>query len=313
MKLVSALLISLFLSACAVEVGDEPAIDPDATTDEVVTPTVEQLFATAAMEVIERAGGETPGKSAATATPITYHGGPIMLGTTKVYVIWYGNWTGNTALTIVPAFLQALGGSPYFNINTSYSNAAGARVSNALGFGGQTTDAYSRGKALGDNDVAMVIATALAAKKLSRDASGIYVVLSSADVNETSGMCTRYCGWHTYGTLNGALTRVAYLGNPDRCPTSCEAQTGKSPNANPGADGLVSVLAHELDESVTDPNLNAWFDAQGAENADKCAWTFGTTHSVANGSRANVKLAGKDYLIQQNWMNVGAGSCALAH
>lgn len=313
MKLASALLISSFLSACAIEVGDEPAAVPDGTTDEVASPTVEQLFATETLEVIERAGGDTPGKAAATAVPIKYHGGPVMLGTTKVYIIWYGNWTGNTALTIVPAFAQALGGSPYFNINTTYSNAAGAKVSNALGFGGQTTDNYSRGKALGDYDVAMVIATALASKKLARDANGVYVVLSSADVNETSGMCARYCGWHSYGTLNGAETRVAYVGNPDRCPTSCEVQTGKSPNGNPGADGLVSILAHELDESVTDPDLSAWFDAQGGENADKCAWTYGTTRTVSNGSQANVKLGGKDYLIQQNWLNAGAGSCALAH
>ena len=26
---------------------------------------------------------------------------------------------------------------------------------------------------------------------------------------------------------------------------------------------------------LTDPQLNAWYDQQGDENADKCAWTFG--------------------------------------
>ena len=57
--------------------------------------------------------------------------------------------------------------------------------------------------------------------------------------------------------------------------------------------------------------LDAWYGAQGAENADKCAWNFGAMYNVANGSRANVKLGGKDYLIQQNWLNAGAGSCAL--
>ena len=174
------------------------------------------------------------------------------------------------------------------------------------------TDTGSRGKTLGDYDVAMVLASAIASKKLPADDAGIYVLLSSAEVAESSGFCTRYCGWHTYGVLNGAQRKISYVGNPDRCPTACEAQTGKSPNANPGADGLLSVLAHEIDETVTDPSLNAWYDAQGAENADKCAWKFGTTYAVANGSRANVKLAGKDYLIQQNWLNVGAGSCALA-
>ena len=308
MKLASTLLLSSLVSACMIDAGDEPAAEPDVTTDEVAAPTVDEL---AAPDVLEIIGAESY-RAVAAPPPIRYHGGPIMLGTTKVYVIWYGSWTGNTALTLVPVFVPALGGSSYFNINTTYTDASGAKVTNALGFGGQTTDAYSRGKLLGDSDVAMVVANALAAKKLVRDPSGIYVVLSSADVNETSGFCTRYCGWHTYGTLNGAQTRIAYVGNPDRCPTACEAQTARSPNGNPGADGLVSILAHELDESVTDPNLNAWFDAQGAENADKCAWTFGTTRTVANGSKANVKLGGKDYLLQQNWLNAGAGTCAMA-
>jgi len=41
---------------------------------------------------------------------------------------------------------------------------------------------------------------------------------------------------------------------------------------------MVSVMAHELEETISDPNLNAWYDSTGAENADKCAWTFGTTY-----------------------------------
>jgi hypothetical protein len=39
---------------------------------------------------------------------------------------------------------------------------------------------------------------------------------------------------------------------------------------------------------------------QGYENADKCAWTFGDTYSVGtSGAKANVNLAGQDYLIQR--------------
>ena len=48
---------------------------------------------------------------------------------------------------------------------------------------------------------------------------------------------------------------------------------------------MASILAHELEESVTDPDLNAWYDSRGGENADKCAWTFGTTYTAANGAR----------------------------
>jgi hypothetical protein len=304
MKIASMMLLASLTTACAVD-GDPPA-DPAAPDG-----TVDALADTEELPTLALAAPT----GQATAVPITYHGGAVMLGTTKVYLVWYGAWGTNTALTIVPNFVKALGGTPYFNINTSYSSKVGTKVtavSNALTLGGQTTDAYSRGKAIGDNDVAQIVATAIASKKLPGDDAGIYVVLTSADVNETSGFCTRYCGWHTYGQLNGAQRKISFIGNPDRCPTACEAQTAKSPNANPGADGMLSVLAHEIDETVSDPNLNAWYDAQGWENGDKCAWTFGTTYAVGNGSRANVKLGGKDYLIQQNWNATGAGSCALA-
>jgi hypothetical protein len=74
---------------------------------------------------------------------------------------------------------------------------------------------------------------------------------------------------------------------------------------------MASIIAHELEEAVTDPDLNAWYDPRGEENADKCAWTFGTTYLVANGSRANMKLGTMDYLIQQNWVNSGGGFCAV--
>src|SRR5689334_1949189 len=34
---------------------------------------------------------------------IYYHGGPLILGTTDVYFIWYGNWTNYTgATTLLP-------------------------------------------------------------------------------------------------------------------------------------------------------------------------------------------------------------------
>ena len=45
---------------------------------------------------------------------ITYHGGPVM-GTSSavnVYYIWYGNWSGNSATTILTNLAYGLGGSP---------------------------------------------------------------------------------------------------------------------------------------------------------------------------------------------------------
>src|SRR5262249_6185761 len=65
-----------------------------------------------------------------------------------------------------------------------------------------------------------------------------------------------------------------------------------------------SVIAHEVEETVTDPELNAWT----GENADMCAWTFGTEYT-SNGARANVRLGNRDFLIQRNWVNADGGRC----
>ena len=76
---------------------------------------------------------------------------------------------------------------------------------------------------------------------------------------------------------------------------------------------MASIIAHELEEATTDPNLNAWYDQRGQENADKCAWTFGTEYVTGNGAKANMKLGSRDYLIQQNWVNASGGYCSVSY
>jgi hypothetical protein len=243
---------------------------------------------------------------------IFYHGGPLILGTTNAYYIWYGNWSGNTATSILTDFARSIAPSPYFNINTTYYDGSNMHVSNSVSLAGSTTDSYSQGAALSDAGVQAVVASAISSGRLPRDSNGVYFVLTSADVNETSGFCTHYCGWHTHGTIGGSDIKYSFVGNPDRCPSACEAQpTG--PNGNAGADGMASIIAHELEEAVTDPDLNAWYDHRGYENADKCAWTFGATYTTGNGAEANMKLGTRDYLIQQQWVNAGGGYCAKSY
>jgi hypothetical protein len=244
---------------------------------------------------------------------ISYHGGPILLGTTAVYVIWYGNWASNTATSIIPSFITAESGSPYFNINTTYTNGSGAKVSNSLSLVGQAFDSYSQGTALSDAGVQAVVQRAVTAKSLPTDANGVYFVLTSSDVSETSGFLTQYCGWHTSAVIASTDIKFSFVGDPSRNLAACAAQTSSSPNGNVAADAMVSIVAHELEESVTDPDLTAWYDSRGYENADKCAWTFGATYSAANGSVANMKLGGKDFLVQRNWVNASGGFCALAN
>lgn len=245
-------------------------------------------------------------------TGINYHGGPLLTGGPNVYYIWYGNWSGNPATTILTDWANSIGGSPYFNINTTYYNGSNVHVANSVHYMGSTTDNYSHGTALSDSAVQAVVSSAITSGKLPKDTNGVYFVLTSPDVNETSGFCTQYCGWHTHGTISGSDIKYSFVGNPDRCPSACEAQT-TSPNGNAGADGMASIVAHELEEATTDPDLNAWYDTRGYENADKCAWNFGAVTRLGSGAYYNMTLGTRNYLIQQNWVNAGSGGCALKY
>jgi hypothetical protein len=248
---------------------------------------------------------------ATTGNGIDYHGGPLILGTTNAYYIWYGNWSNSPGVSILTNLAQHIGGSPYFNINTTYSDGSGRAVSNSVAFGGSANDNYSRGTALGDNDIATIVSTAISTGGLPKDTNGVYFVLTSPDVQETSGFCTIYCGWHTSGSILGSDIKFAFIGDADQCPSACAAQS-PGPNSTTGPDAMASIIAHELEEAVTDPDLNAWYDSAGNENADKCAWTFGSLFTAPNGAAANMTLGTLDYLIQQNWVNAAGGYCALS-
>jgi hypothetical protein len=125
-----------------------------------------------------------------------------------------------------------------------------------------------------------------------------------------------FCAWHNSATVSFPGTpvtkdiKVAFVGNPNQCPAGCLVQD-PSPNSNPAGDSMASFVAHELEESVTDPDINAWHDVNFNENADLCVWTFGNYQSLPNGSFYNMKLGTRPYMIQQNWVNRKGGYCAL--
>src|SRR5436309_12059660 len=109
-----------------------------------------------------------------TSNGISYHGGPLILNTVNAYVIWYGNWTGNSAVTLIPSFLGSVGGSPYFNINTTYYNGSNVHVTGAVTYVGSTTDNYSRGTVLSDAGVQGVVSDAISSGRLPSDTTGVY-------------------------------------------------------------------------------------------------------------------------------------------
>ncbi len=262
-----------------------------------------------------------------------YHGGPVMVFGVNVYYIWYGDWSAESeAAGILTALAQGIGGSPYFNINTSYHALIDGRdmpIQNVVRFGGSTKDNYSQGANLKAASIPLIVEKALAGGSLPVDPNGVYFVLGSPDTVE-DGFCTNSCGWHGWGTLaNGRLSqnlvipggidiKFAFVGNPKtQCMAFCSLFNANfpPPNGNASGDAMTSIIAHELSEVVNDPHMNAWFDIDGAESADKCQWSYGATSRVPAGQPNafgvyNASFGGRHFLLQQNWVNANGGFCA---
>lgn len=233
---------------------------------------------------------------------INYYDGDVMIAPKNIHIIWYGGWANNTATSIIPAFITNLSNSPYFNINSTYWDYTGAYVDPTLILRDQIADNYSHGKSLNFGSVESIVQEKLDSNELPTDETAIYLVLTSADVSNGS-FCSSICGYHDHFEQHNKSIKYVFAGDASVCPNVCMGQQNNSPNNNLGADGIINILGHELSESTSDPNIDAWLDDNSQENADKCAWKFGNTYELPNGSLANMRMNGADYLIQQNWTN----------
>jgi hypothetical protein len=261
------------------------------------------------------------GSKATVSSPVSYNGGPVMPSVSKIVLLWYGNWNQSNG-TDTPAGQQiirdAIWGlsvsnsiNNYSGITTGYSSSLGnysqtggasvtqASASAIVEFTQATSNTYG-GKTLSDSSIYSLVK----AYAGTGDPNAIYLVLSSSDISESSGFLTRYCGWHTFGSVGNNKIKYGFIGNPNRSLSACAVQN-TSPNGNAAVDAMVSVIAHELVETVNDPLLNAWYNSSGSESSDLCAWTYGSQlHQASNGSYWNMSLptangASRNYLLQR--------------
>jgi len=237
----------------------------------------------------------TIGSTGQMTPTIRKYGSVVMGNVSKVYLIWYGNWKGAGSNTsngqaIINKLVTGLAdtSNPYVKVTTQKtgtsvgSQGAYNAILSSPTIVNYSPAAYPYTTTLTDANVQSLVKDAINATSSGiPDKDAIYLVLTSSEVNESSGFCSKYCGWHTYTSMlvNGSPVPVKYgfIGNPDRCILNCAVQSTTSPNGLPGIDGMASVIAHEMEEIVTDPLLNNWHNSQGYENADMCAWTFGSS------------------------------------
>jgi hypothetical protein len=269
----------------------------------------------------------------ASADPIFYRGGSgVLTGSNLVYFIYYGNVPANTR-TILQSFVSGLGGTPYYRINTDY-NAGSGYIANSLGLGGTVSIDYSAsygGRQLSDGNVSQLVNDVLITGRLPRNERGLYFVITAPDVAQTNACPANKdivaCGYHTWRNLQwpwSTDTKFGWVGDPQGCPprnnTSCLMPKSPTPHGNV-VDAMVSVLAHEISETVTDPHGNTWYEtswtitapikASNNENADKCAWRFGPLSTDGAGNLYNLQLSTGTFIVQQNWRLGDFGWCAM--
>lgn len=260
-------------------------------------------------------------QQAPSSTPIIlYHGGPVMVASTNLYIVYYGSFTA-TQHNILDTFLQNLGGSPAFNVNTEYFDSTNQHVQNVLNYNPASNsydDAYSLGNSLSGNFETTILHNAVAGGHLPADVNGIYLLTISPDVKLPKSV---WCAFHTHTTAIVTGEDIKYALAADPPPSILSSCSGNlatyhdttSPNGDVGMDEVVDSLIHELSETVTDPDLNAWFTKNGSENGDLCNFVYGPTFLAPNGSHANHTFGSRNYLAQEIWSMTNPVACVQSH
>jgi hypothetical protein len=215
------------------------------------------------------------------------HGGPVLVHS-DTYLVFWGTFpaTASDEVAAMDKLFAGFGGSNYLAIANEYLRG-GTASSTYHGY--QTDTSAPSSHAPKASDLGAEAAKAWG----SVQANALYVVFTSNFPH------VNYCAWHDHTTVNGTPIEVAYV---PLQPHGCSPYTVINLGANAYSDTAVAAAdsaAHEFMETVTDPDLNAWYDGSGGEIADKCNYNYISVVTLANRSR---------WQIQSEWSNA-AGGC----
>jgi hypothetical protein len=119
------------------------------------------------------------------------------------------------------------------------------------------------------------------------------------------GSVSGYCGYHSETDSGALYAIIPYNAVPNHCQSN-----NPRPNSST-ADPSISTLSHEQNETITDPDGDAWIDSRGNEEADICLTNFGRSLSTAGGALSNAwneSINGGHFFLQEEWSNAN-GAC----
>lgn len=277
------------------------------------------LLLTRAAEAAQRAIGVGTGclgtlSPGCAPIPLQYNGGPVEASGSKNYLIFWeptGSTVASNYNSTLQQFFGDVGGSSLYGVAHQYYQTAGSsnqNIANSASVGGTWTDttAYPS-NSLSDAQIQNEVTKAITANNWATGVGSEFFVYLAKGENECMSRSTcsfsTFCAYH--GDFTSGSSTVLYAAMPYAGTdlSGCGIQSGGGTPNGADTDAEISIASHELMETVTDPLLNAWFDASGAEIGDKCAYTYGPTGS--NG--ADITINSHPYIVQEEFDNSSLG------
>ncbi|MFL6353755.1 MAG: hypothetical protein ACJ74Z_18165 [Bryobacteraceae bacterium] len=218
---------------------------------------------------------------------MTNHGGPIMRSVVTQAIFWGTSWAryNGDKITGLDSWYSGFGNSNYAKTSDEYTGSNG-QVGPGTTYVGHVVDTSASSS--GSKTSAILAEVCKAVPNPDPSGNGYYPVYADTPRHGS------YCAYHSYGTCGGTRVQFAYFFSLDG-DSGCDPQDTSTLHSQ-GLAALANVSGHELSEARTDPaSPGAWYDSSGAENGDKCAWTFNVPLvDFSNGTR---------WKIQGEWSN----------
>ncbi len=248
---------------------------------------------------------------------LVYHGGPVMT-TNKAYTIFWipsGQTVSANYVSTINRFFQDVAHDSGMSTNVYASDTQYSSIQYSSTFGGTYTDTASfpvngcspyggASVCLTDSQLQSELNKVITAQSWIKNGTNMFFLFTPNNVDSCAGFndCsfTSYCAYHGVTGTGAVYANMPYAAST-RYPGSCDV--GQYPNGDV-ADATINVTSHEHNEGITDFRLNAWYDAAGYENGDKCAWDFGTV-SGTSGAEYNQTINGHHYFLQREYSNNG--------